>query len=110
MKELNDGDFRQFSNLARRLKRSDYSGESRVRDTLKTSLLDRSERRSRRGFPVLAWLTPVAVAAAVLLMVNVRHNKPEAPAYTAASYTLPDDGYGPCGRQGLGDYQAEGRF
>ena len=109
MKELNEGDFRQFSNLARRLKRSDYSGESRVRDTLKTSLLDRSERRRRR-FPVFAWLTPVAAAAAVLLMVNLRHSKPAAPVYTSASYSLPDDGYGQSGRQGLGDYQAEERF
>ncbi len=110
MKDLDDGDFKQFSNLARRLKRSDYSGESRVRDTLKTSLLDRQERRSRRGFPALAWLAPVAVAAAVLLMVDLRHKKPEAPVYTSASYSLPDDGYGPCGRQGLGDYQAAERF
>ena len=109
MKDLNEGDFRQFSNLARRLKHSYYSGESRVRDTLRTSLLDRQERR-RRGFPIFAWLVPAAAAAAVLLMVNLRHNKPEAPAYTSASYTLPDDGYGPCGRQGLGDYQAGDRF
>jgi hypothetical protein len=109
MKDLDDGDFKQFSSLARRLKRADYSGESRVRDTLKTSLLDRSERRRRR-FPVLAWLAPVAVAAAVLLMVDLRHKKPEAPVYTSASYNLPDDGYGQCGRQGLGDYQAAGRF
>lgn len=109
MKDLNESDFRQFSNLARRLKRSDYSGESRVRDTLRTSLLDRQERRSRRGFPGFAWLVPAAAAAAVLLMVNLRH-KPEPAVYTTASYTLPDDGYGPCGRQGLGDYQAAERF
>ena len=80
-----------------------------MRDTLKTSLLDRPSRR-RRGFPVFAWLAPVAVAAAVLLMVDLRHKKPEAAVYTSASYTLPDDGYGPCGRQGLGDYQAAERF
>ena len=110
MKDLNDGDFRQFSNLARRLKRSDYNGESRVKDVLRTSLLDRQERRSRRGLPVFAWLTPVAVAAVVLLMVNLRHNKAEAPVYSSASYTLPDDGYGQSGRQGLADYQAGDRF
>ena len=110
MKDLNDGDFKQFSNLARRLKRSDYSGESRVRDVLRTSLLDRQERRSRRGFPVFAWLAPAAAAAAVVVVLNLRHSKPEAPVYTPASYTLPDDGYGPCGRQGLADYQAGDRF
>ena len=109
MKDLNDDDFRQFSNLARRLKRSDYSGESRVRDTLRTSLLDRPSRR-RRGFPVFAWLVPAAAAAAVAVVFNLRHNKAEAPVYTPASYSLPDDGYGQSGRQGLGDYQAEDRF
>ena len=110
MKDLNDGDFKQFSNLARRLKRSDYSGESRVKDVLRSSLLDRQERRSRRGFPVFAWLVPAAAAAALLLMVNLRHKKPEPGVYTPASYSLPDDGYGQSGRQGLGDYQAADRF
>jgi hypothetical protein len=110
MSDLSGNDFKEFAGLARRLKRSSFSNESRVKDTLRGSLLDRQERRRRRGFPVFAWLVPAAAAAAVLLMVNLRHNKPEAPVYTAASYTLPDDGYGQCGRQGLGDYQAEGRF
>lgn len=109
MKDLNESDFRQFSNLARRLKRPDFSGESRVKDVLRGSLLDPSTRR-RRGFPVFAWLVPAAAAAAVLVMVSLRHNKAAAPAYTSASYTLPDDGYGPCGRQGLGDYLAAERF
>jgi ferric-dicitrate binding protein FerR (iron transport regulator) len=109
MKDLNEEDFRQFSNLARRLKRSDYSGESRVRDTLRTSLLDRPSRR-RRGFPMFAWLVPAAVAVAVVVVFNLRHNKAETPVYTSASYSLPDDGYGQSGRQGLGDYQAAERF
>ncbi len=109
MKDLNEKDFRQFSSLARNLRRSDCSGEGRVRDVLRTSLLDRQERRTRR-FPVLAWLLPVAMAAAVLVMLNQRRNKAETPVYTAASYNLPHDGYGQSGRQGLPDYQAEDRF
>ncbi len=107
MSYKDEEDFKDFSGLAGRLKRADFSGESRVRDTLKGSLLDRAERRGRRR--PFVWLLPVAALAAVLLMVNVRQKPLAAPA-PAASYNLTADGYGECGRQGLGDYMAEGRY
>jgi hypothetical protein len=103
-------DFKEFGGLAERLRRTDLSGESRVRNTLRESLLDRAERPRRRA-PALAWLLPAAAAAGLFFMFGPRSEKaaPEPAAY-AAAYSLPDDGFGACGRQGLDDYQAEGRF
>ncbi|OGR64801.1 MAG: hypothetical protein A2X31_02695 [Elusimicrobia bacterium GWB2_63_22] len=104
-------EFKEFGGLAERLRRTDLSGESRVRNTLRESLLDRAER-PRRRVPALAWLLPAAAAAAALFfIVGPRPEKaaPEPAAY-AAAYSLPDDGFGACGRRGLDDYQAEGRF
>ncbi len=103
-------DFKEFGGLAERLRRTDLSGESRVRNTLRTSLLDRAERPRRRA-PALAWLLPAAAAAGLFFLFGPRPEKaaPENPAY-ASAYGLQDDGYGLCGRQGLGDYQAGERF
>jgi hypothetical protein len=104
-------EFKEFQGLADRLARADFSGESRVRDVLRESLLARAERPARRR--VLVWLVPAAAAlAAALFMVNVRQCPvPGAVmAAAAAGYSLPSDGYGECGRQGLPDYMAEGRF
>jgi hypothetical protein len=106
-----NGEFKEFGDLAARLGRADFSGESRVRDTLRGSLLEKAERPARRR--VFVWLLPAAAALAVaLFMVNVR-NRPlpaAAMASAAAAYGLPSDGYGDCGRQGLPDYAEEGRF
>ncbi|OGR43547.1 MAG: hypothetical protein A2X35_00655 [Elusimicrobia bacterium GWA2_61_42] len=101
------GEFEEFSGLAERLGRADFSGESRVKDVLRESLLGRVEKRSRRS--AFVWLLPAAAAAALLLFVNIRH-RPGPGAALAAAYNLPADGYGQCGRQGLEDYMAEGRF
>lgn len=106
-----NGEFKEFQGLADRLARADFSGESRVKDVLRESLLERSDRPARRR--VLAWLVPAAVAmAAGLFMVNVRHRPLPGPgaAGAAAAYNLPTDGYGECGREGLADYMAEERF
>lgn len=105
-----DGDNVRFAGVAARLGRADFSGESRVKDVLKRSLLDRSERRSRRG--PLAWVLPAAaVFAAAFLMVNVLRKPAPAPEPAAGgSYNLVSDGYGECGRQGLADYMQEERF
>ena len=101
------GEFKEFGGLAERLGRADFSGESRVRSELRELLLARAEKRGRgSGF---FWLLPAAALAAALLMVNVRH-KPLPGAPREASYDLPYDGYGQCGRQGLGDYMAEERY
>jgi len=61
--------------------------------------------------PALAWLLPAAAAAGLFFMFGPRPQKaePEYAAY-AAAYSLPDDGFGPCGRRGLEDYRTEGRF
>jgi hypothetical protein len=108
MKQEQDGEFGpELSRLEARLRRADFSGESQVRDVLKERLLDPQARRRRT--PVLAWLVPAAAAAALLVMFAPRHKAP-APAAQGASYSLPDDGYGACGRQGLQDYQAGERF
>ena len=103
-------DFKEFGGLAERLRRTDLSGESRVKNTLRTSLLDRAER-PRKRVPALAWLLPAAAAAGLFFMFGPRPEKaaPEATAY-ASAYSLQDDGFGACGRRGLDDYQAEGRF
>jgi len=103
-------DFKEFGGLAERLRRTDLSGESRVKNTLRTSLLDRAERPRKRA-PALAWLLPAAAAAGLFFMFGPRPEKaaPEPAAY-AAAYSLQDDGFGACGRRGLDDYQAEGRF
>jgi hypothetical protein len=97
----------EFPGLDARLRRADFSGESRVKDSLKERLLAKAEKRSGRR-PVM-WLLPAAALAAALIVMNVRRETPrgEAP---AASYNLPTDGYGECGRQGLADYMAGERF
>lgn len=103
-------EFKEFGGLAERLRRTDLSGESRVRNTLRESLLDRTERPRKRA-PALAWLLPAAAAAGLFFMFGPRPERaaPEFPAY-ASAYELQDDGYGLCGRRGLGDYQAGDRF
>jgi hypothetical protein len=106
-----NGEFKEFQGLADRLARADFSGESRVKDVLRESLLERSDRPARRR--VVAWLVPAAVVmAAALFMVNVRQRPvPGARASSAAAgYNLPGDGYGECGREGLPNYTAEERF
>ncbi len=109
MKEenLNEG---EFAGLAQRLRGADLSADSRVKDVLKARLLVRARRPERR-VPVLAWLVPAFAAAALFVTFGPRP-EPAAPALTAAAspYSLPDDGYGPCGRRGLGDFQAAERF
>ncbi len=107
MKQEKDCEFGgEMCRLERKLRRADFSGESLVKDTLKRSLIDREER-PRRRVPALAWLVPAAVAAALLVVFAPRHRKaapaaPEAVSY-ASAYSLPDDGYGACGRMGLGE-------
>jgi hypothetical protein len=104
-----NGEFGEFQGLADRLVRADFSGESRVKDVLRESLLERSYRPARRS--LLAWLVPAAVVmAAALFMVNVRPRTLPGPAASAAGYNLPTDGYGECGREGLPNYLAEERF
>ncbi len=103
-----NGEFKEFGGLADRLRRADLSGESRVRNTLRESLLDRAESRRRR-VPAYAWLLPAAAAAALFVMFGPGR-RPAEPAGSFASYALPDDGYAQCGRRGLGDYLAESRF
>lgn len=100
MKENKEGEFGEFPGLAERLRRADFTGESRVKDALKERLLAKAEKRGRRG--AYLWLVPAAALAAGLIMLNVRH-KPAADGAQAASYNLPYDGYGACGRQGLSD-------
>jgi len=95
----------EFGGLAGRLAKADFSGESRVREGLRARLLERGAGRSWRAW----WLLPAAAAAALLLMVNVGRRAPQ-PAGQGPSYSLPDDGYGACGRRGLGDINAEERF
>lgn len=108
MKEKKNGEFGpDMGRLEQKLRRADFSGESRVRDTLRERLLD-PEARPRRRAPALAWLVPAAAAAALLLVFSPRH-KP-APAAYGQSYSLPDDGYGACGRRGLQDYGAGEKF
>ncbi|MHB0995558.1 MAG: hypothetical protein ACYC2I_04225 [Elusimicrobiales bacterium] len=103
-----NGEFKEFGGLADRLRRADLSGESRVRNTLRESLLDRAESRRRR-VPAYAWLLPAAAVAALFVMFGPGP-KPAEPPGPFASYALPDDGYAQCGRRGLGDHLAESRF
>lgn len=107
MNEKDDGEYSEFPGLAERLRRADLSGESRVRGVLKERLLAKAEKRSRRS--PFVWLVPAAALAAALIVVNVKR-KPPQEAIQTASYSLPSDGYGACGRQGLADYMAEERF
>lgn len=103
-------DFKEFGGLAERLRRTDLSAESRVKDTLRESLLDRAERPRRRA-PALAWLLSAAAAAGLFFMFRPRPQRAEHQAVLyAAAYSLPDDGFAQCGRRGLGDYQADSRF
>lgn len=103
-------EFKEFGGLPDRLKRSDFSGESRVKNTLRQSLLDRAVTRRRR-VPAFAWLVPAAAAAALFVMFGPGR-KPAAPeaAPSFSAYALPDDGYGACGRMGLEDFQAGERY
>ena len=107
---MKDG-FEEFGGLADRLRSADLSGESRVKEGLRARLLARAARRERR-LPALAWLVPAFAAAALFVVFGPRPQKPAAPVAVtyAAAYALPDDGYGPCGRMGLGDYEASARF
>ena len=102
------GEFKEFGGLAERLGRADFSGESRVKDVLKERMLERAGKR--RNSSLFVWLLPAAAAlAAVIITLNVRRGAPPGPE-RAPSYELSSDGFGECGRQGLGDYMAEGRF
>jgi hypothetical protein len=107
MKSDMDHEFGDLGGLAGRLKRADFSGESRVKDVLRESLLGRAERQSRRS--AFAWLVPAAVLAAAAVAAVTLWPVPRHGA-AAAAYNLASDGYGECGRQGLEDYMAEGRF
>ncbi|OGR77101.1 MAG: hypothetical protein A2X32_07420 [Elusimicrobia bacterium GWC2_64_44] len=112
MKEENlDG--KEFAGLELRLRSADLSADSAVKDALRARLLARARRPER--LPVFAWLAPAFAAAALFVTFGPRPgNAPAAalPALTAAAstYGLPDDGYGPCGRRGLGDVLASERF
>ncbi len=109
MKEENL-DEREFAGLERRLRSADLSADSRVKDVLKARLLARARRPPRR-VPVLAWLAPAFAAAALFVIFGPRPEPAPAALTAAASpYSLPDDGYGPCGRRGLGDFQSAERF
>ncbi len=101
----NNKEFGEFTGLAERLGRADLSGESRVKNALKERLLAKAETRGRRS--PFVWLLPAAALTAGLIVVNIWHEPPQSPSY---SYAPPSDGYGECGRQGLADYMAEGRF
>ncbi|HCC46648.1 MAG TPA: hypothetical protein DEQ38_00795 [Elusimicrobia bacterium] len=109
MKEENF-DEKEFAGLERRLRSADLSGDSSVKDVLKARLLARARRPGRR-LPVFAWLAPAFAAAALFVTFGPRP-EPQPAALTAGAspYSLPDDGYGPCGRRGLGDFQASERF
>lgn len=110
MKEENL-DEREFAGLERRLRGADLSVDSRVKDVLKARLLAKARRPVRR-VPVLAWLVPAFAAAALFVTFGPRPEPAlvELAAVAASPYSLPDDGYGPCGRRGLGDFQASERF
>lgn len=109
MKEENSEE-KEFDGLARRLRGADLSADSRVKDVLKARLLAKARRPERRE-PVLAWLVPAFAAAALFVTFGPRPEPAPAALTAAASpYSLPDDGYGPCGRRGLGDFQAAERF
>lgn len=109
MKDENS-DEREFAGLERRLRGADLSADSAVKDVLKARLLARARRPERR-VPVLAWLAPAFAAAALFVTFGPRP-QPQASALTAGAspYSLPDDGYGLCGRRGLGDFMASDRF
>ncbi len=107
MKENKDGEFGEFPGLAERLRRADFSGESRVKDLLKERLLAKAEKRGRRA--AYLWLVPASALAAALFMMDLKHRPAPGPSQ-AASYALPSDGYAECGRRGLADYTEEGRF
>ena len=108
MNEKMDGEFKDLSGLAERLGRADFSRESLVKDSLKERVLERAEKR--RGRSLFIWLLPAAAAlAAMLIMFNARR-VPQPGPERAPSYELPFDGFGECGRQGLGDYMAGGRY
>lgn len=109
MKEENFEE-REFAGLERRLRSADLSADSSVKDALKARLLAKARRPERR-VPVFAWLVPAFAAAALFVIFGPRPEPPP-PALTAGAspYGLPDDGYGPCGRRGLGDFMASERF
>lgn len=107
--EIFDG--KEFAGLELRLRSADLSADSAVKDALRARLLARARQPER--LPVFAWLAPAFAAAALFVAFGPRPGTaPGAPALTAAAstYGLPDDGYGPCGRRGLGDVLASERF
>ena len=55
---------------------------------------------------------PAFAAAALFVTFGPRPEpvRVEITAAAASPYSLPDDGYGPCGRRGLGDFMASERF
>ena len=93
----------EFAGLEARLRGADLSADSRVRYALKARLLARARRPERR-LPVFAWFVPAFAAAALFFMFGPR-KAAVAPVY-GYSYDMPDDGYGDCGRRGLGDFEA----
>jgi hypothetical protein len=107
MNEDMDKEFGELSGVAARLRRADFTGESRVKDALKERLLAKAEKKSRRS--AFFWLVPAAAMAAALIMVTGRQ-APRPEGGQAASYNLPSDLYADCGRQGLGDMLASERF
>ena len=103
-------DEREFAGLERRLRSADLSADSSVKDALKARLLAKARRPERR-VPVFAWLGPAFAAAALFVTFGPRPEPARTePAAAASPYSLPDDGYGPCGRRGLGDFMASERF
>ncbi len=108
-------EFKEFGGLAGKLAKADFTSDSRVKAALRSRLLEKQGAARGRGWQAWRawWLLPAAAAAGVMmLVVNVGHKRPgPAAAYTAgAGYALPDDGYGACGRRGMGDIMAEERF
>lgn len=100
----------ELAGLEARLRSADLADDSRVRYALKARLLARARRPERR-LPVFAWLAPAFAAAALFVTFGPRPAAPRTePAALASPYGLPDDGYGLCGRRGLGDYGAAERF
>ena len=102
--------FGEFENLAAVLRATDLSGKSKVRESLKARLLNR-DIEEKKPFFSWRWALPVAAAAmAALILAVVLPHKNNADRAYSASYNIPTDSYGDCGRQGLKDYQAAPRF
>lgn len=94
----------EYAKLAGILRAADYSGESRVRNSLKNRLLNQAAPAARRA-AFRGWRFPAAAAAlaAIALLFIIPHKKTQPPVSYAA-YETPTDAYSVCGRQGLKDY------